>query len=73
MFYNGIDNNGMTPAVTEELVNRFDDIVIANKGFRYMHSLTSTDPEKRRLVDPNVYYSDRFHGPGSNGSTPAAA
>jgi hypothetical protein len=73
MFYNGIDNSGMTPAVTEELVNRFDDIVIANHGFRYMHSLTSDDPERRRLVDPNVYYSSRFHGPGpsGNGSTPA--
>ncbi|MDQ6616801.1 MAG: FAD-binding oxidoreductase [Actinomycetota bacterium] len=70
MFYNGIDNAGMTPAVTEELVNRFDDIVIANQGFRYMHSLTSSDPERRRLVDPNVYYSSRFHGPQSNGASP---
>jgi hypothetical protein len=70
MFYNGIDNAGMTPAVTEELVNRFDDIVIANKGFRYMHSLTSSDPERRQKVDPNVYYSSRFHGPQSNGAVP---
>jgi FAD binding domain len=70
MFYNGIDNNGMTPAVTEELVNRFDDIVIANHGFRYMHSLTSSDPERRRQVDPNVFYSARFHGPESIGAMP---
>lgn len=71
MFYNGIDNNGMTPAVLEELVNRFDDIVIASKGFRYMHSLTSSDPERRQKVDPNVYYSARFDGPSANGATPA--
>jgi hypothetical protein len=70
MFYNGIDNRGMTPEVTEELVNRFDDIVIANQGFRYMHSLTSSDPERRRLIDPNVYYSSRLNAPGGNGSTP---
>jgi FAD binding domain len=63
MFYNGIDNQGMTPEVTEQLVDRLDDIVIANKGFRYMHSLTSSDPARRRLVDPNAYYSDRFIGP----------
>ena len=60
MFYNGLDNEGMTPQVAEELVNRFDDIVIANRGFRYMHSLTSTDPERRNRVDPNVYYSSRL-------------
>ena len=72
MFYNGIDNHGMTAEVTEELVNRFDDIVIANHGFRYMHSLTSKDPERRRQGDPNVYYSAKLGGPGGNGSTPAS-
>ncbi len=71
MFYNGIDNSGMTPEVTEELVNRFDDIVIANHGFRYMHSLTSSDPERRRKVDPNVYYSARYDGPSNVGTPPA--
>jgi hypothetical protein len=70
MFYNGIDNAGMTPAVTEDLVNRFDDIVIANHGFRYMHSLTSNDPDRRQKVDPNVYYSSRFHGPQADGAAP---
>ena len=68
MFYNGIDNAGMTQAVLDELVNRFDDIVIANQGFRYMHSITSTDPERRNKVDPNVHYSARFHGPGPEGN-----
>ena len=57
MFYNGINNSGMTPEVTRELIERLDDIVIANRGFRYMHTLTSTDPERRSKVDPNAYYT----------------
>lgn len=60
MFYNGIDRTGMTPDVTDELINRLDDIVIANRGFRYMHSLTSRDPERLRKLDPNAYYSARL-------------
>lgn len=68
MFYNGIDNAGMTPAVTEDLVTRLDDIVITNKGFRYMHSLTSNDPDRQRLVDPNFYYSSRLHRAQATGA-----
>lgn len=56
MFYNGIVPEKIAP-VLEELVDRFDDIVIDNGGFRYMHSRTSKDPERRRKVDPNVHYS----------------
>jgi len=56
MFYNGIVPEKIQP-VLEELVDRFDDIVIDNGGFRYMHSRTSKDPERRRKVDPNVHYS----------------
>lgn len=71
MFYNGIRNDGMTPEVSAELVDRLDDIVIANHGFRYMHTLTSADPERRRRVDPNTYYSTRFEGHVGQ-TTPAA-
>ncbi|MBO0747333.1 MAG: FAD-binding oxidoreductase [Acidimicrobiaceae bacterium] len=65
MFYNGIENARMTPEVSEELVDRLDDIVIANPGFRYMHSLTSADPERRSKVDPNAYYSSRLRNAAS--------
>ncbi|MGH3914841.1 MAG: FAD-binding protein [Pseudonocardiaceae bacterium] len=56
MFYCGIDEGGMGPAVLEDLVNRLDDICIENHGFRYMHSRTSKDPARRDLVDPNMHY-----------------
>lgn len=57
LFYNGIDNEGMTPDVLEALAERLDDITISTGSFRYMHSRTSRDPERRKKVDPNTYYS----------------
>ncbi len=65
MFYNGIAPEKIQP-VLEELVDRFDDIVIDNGGFRYMHSRTSKDPERRRKVDPNMHYSQPG-GPSADG------
>lgn len=59
MFYCGLPERGMDPAVLEDLVDRFDDICIENQGFRYMHSRTSKDAAKRERVDPNVYYVNR--------------
>ncbi len=57
MFYCGMSAGGMDAAVQEELVDRFDDICIAQSGFRYMHSKTSKDPARRDKVDPNVHYT----------------
>lgn len=56
MFYNGIDPEHMTPEVLDEVVSRFDDICIAHGAFRYMHSKTVKDEERRRLIDPNARY-----------------
>ncbi|MGH2601845.1 MAG: FAD-binding oxidoreductase [Dehalococcoidia bacterium] len=57
MFYLGIDPKGMTDAVLDDLVSQFDDICIRHQGFRYMHSKTVKDPERRRLIDPNAAYA----------------
>ena len=59
MFYLGIEPKGMTDAVLDELVARFDDICIKHGGFRYMHTKTAKDPERRRQVDPNAFYAVR--------------
>jgi len=59
MFYLGIEPKGMTDAVLDELVARFDDICIKHGGFRYMHTKTAKDPERRRQVDPNAFYALR--------------
>jgi hypothetical protein len=57
MFYQGMSTGGMDPQVLEELVTRLDDICIAHDGFRYMHTKTSKDPERRAKVDPNTYWT----------------
>lgn len=56
MFYCGMSEGSADPAVLDQLVNRLDDICIANAGFRYMHTKTSKDPVRAGQVDPNMYY-----------------
>lgn len=58
MFYCGMAQGGTEPAILESLVHRLDDLVIKHAGYRYMHSLTSKDPHRRRKVDPNMHYVD---------------
>lgn len=58
MLYFGVNPEQMTEKVLERLVERVDDIVIDNGGFRYMHSRTSASPERRRLLDPNAMYAE---------------
>lgn len=57
MLYFGVDPDKMTDAVLEALVERVDDAVIAHDAFRYMHSRTTTDPERRARIDPNTAYA----------------
>src|SRR4029079_3153831 len=57
LFDIGIEPEGMTDQVLDALVEEFDDICIELGAHRYMHSRTTRDPEKRRLVDPNAFYS----------------
>jgi hypothetical protein len=53
----GIRPERMTARVQERLVARIDKLTITAGGFRYMHSLTSSDPEIREQVDPNSRYN----------------
>jgi hypothetical protein len=53
----GIDRQGMTPAILDELVSRLDDLCIEEGAFRYMHSKTVVDPQRRRRLDPNSFYA----------------
>jgi FAD binding domain len=57
MFYLGINPAGMTDAVLDELVSKFDDICVERQALRYMHSKTVKDEERRSRIDPNAYYA----------------
>jgi hypothetical protein len=60
MFYLGVDGDRMTDAILEHLVSELDDLCIAHGAFRYMHSRTTKDPGRLRLLDPNAFYADAF-------------
>ncbi len=65
MLYVGVNPPAMTTAVLEEFVSQIDDLCIAHGAFRYMHSRTVKDPERRQRVDPNTHYAQ------AAGATPA--
>ena len=52
MFYTGVHPDKMTTELLDEIVEQFDDIVIENNAYKYMHTRTTKDPEKRAKVDP---------------------
>lgn len=54
----GIDLEALTEPLFEEVLSKFDDICIEHDAFRYMHTRTVKDPERRRLLDPNSAYSE---------------
>jgi FAD binding domain len=53
----GIDLDKLTDPLFEEIISAVDDICIEQQSFRYMHTRTIKDPERRRLIDPNAAYS----------------
>jgi hypothetical protein len=69
LFYNGIAPQQLPPDLLEELVTRLDDICIAHDAFRYMHSRTSKDPQRRTRVDPNAHYTQAVTGHTDRGAT----
>jgi FAD binding domain len=76
MFYVGTKPENMTAELMDEIVEQFDDIVIENNGYKYMHTRTSKDPEKRAKVDPNLRHAERRRlaaASGSNGAGQAAS
>lgn len=54
----GVNSARMTAEVLAKLVDRVDDVAIAHGALRYMHTRTSADPQRRRLLDPNARYTE---------------
>lgn len=54
LFYLGINPDRMSEEVLDQVVSELDDICIETGSFRYMHSRTTKDPDRRALVDPNI-------------------
>jgi hypothetical protein len=72
MFYVGVDPDKMTPELLDEIVDKFDGIVIENNAYKYMHTRTVKDPERRAKVDPNLRHAERRRSLG-DGKGPAKA
>jgi hypothetical protein len=60
LFDVGIDPGKMTDELLDALVEEFDDICVEHGSWRYMHSRTTRDPEKRRAVDPNTFHAEQL-------------
>jgi hypothetical protein len=58
LFYVAIRPERMTDALLDEVVEQFDDICIDCGAFRYMHSRTTRDPARQKLLDPHTLYAD---------------
>lgn len=72
MFYVGVHPDRMTPELLDEIVEKFDDIVIENNAYKYMHTRTTKDPDKRAKVDPNARHAERRRAAGNgSGKLPA--
>lgn len=69
MFYVGVHPDRMTPELLDEIVEQFDDIVIENNAYKYMHTRTTKDPDKRAKVDPNARHAERRRAAGNGAAT----
>lgn len=50
---------GMSPELLERFVSELDELCLAHGAFRYMHTRTVKDAERRRRLDPNTRYVAR--------------
>ncbi|WP_026731868.1 hypothetical protein [Fischerella sp. PCC 9605] len=57
MFYLGMNPTKMTDVILDEIVSKIDDLCVEHKAFRYMHTKTVKDAERRNKIDPNVFYA----------------
>jgi hypothetical protein len=60
MLYLGVNPQKMTDTVLRQLVAGIDELAVRHQAFRYMHSMTSADPDIRRRVDPNALYDEDY-------------
>lgn len=57
MFYCGVEPGHMTSEVVEQLVAQIDNLCIVEGAYRYMHTKTVKDVERRSQIDPNASYA----------------
>jgi hypothetical protein len=62
MLYLGVRPEKMTESTLDRLVSKIDSLVLSAGAFRYLHSLTSTEPEVRMRLDPNHQYERATEG-----------
>jgi len=67
MFFVGCKPEQLTPEILDQVVSDFDDVVVANDAYRYMHSKTVKDDERRNRIDPNARHAERR---AAEGGTP---
>jgi ribosomal protein S28E/S33 len=57
--YTGFSRQGLSPELLERFVSELDEQCLASGAFRYMHTRTVKDSERRRRLDPNTRYAAR--------------
>ncbi|HET7490223.1 MAG TPA: FAD-binding oxidoreductase [Acidimicrobiales bacterium] len=63
LFYVAIKPERFPSELLDRLVEEFDDACLQLGAYRYMHSRTTRDPDRRRRLDPNSAY-ERKASPG---------
>lgn len=56
LFYVAITPGTMTASLLDRIVEEFDEICVDTGSYRYMHSKTTKDPVRRKLLDPHTLY-----------------
>jgi FAD binding domain len=54
----GIKPERLTEERQRYLIRRLDELCVSHGAYRYMHTLTSTDEQLRRQVDPNTLWAE---------------
>lgn len=57
--YVGVNLKHMNEKILADLVSQIDDLCIKHGAYRYMHTKTVKDSERRSLIDPNTIYARR--------------
>ena len=58
--YVGINLKHMTEKILSDLVSQIDDLCVEHGSYRYMHTKTVKDSERRSVVDPNAFYARKL-------------
>lgn len=65
----GIKGDKFPTDLMERMVEQIDDLCIERGAFRYMHTRTTKDPDKRRKLDPNALYAPQRADPVPSNAT----